>query len=142
MPVVGPPIGVKGAKQAALANHLVQRGERTQGAFLGNEYRRIDLTGGVIHCDDQIPPLLRITAQPLMAGAVLMQHHAWQGTTLPLAPVCPPARRLADPAMTLQGQAKPVVAVAKAVSASLLYPFGEQNKPDRSSVTDKLHPTT
>ena len=50
-----------------------------------------------------------------MARAVLVQHHAGQGTARPLAPVRPTPGRRAPAPMGLQAQPQPVVAALEAV---------------------------
>ena len=62
---------------------------------------RVDIAGRIVHGDDQVPPS---TGDPLVARAVLVQHHAGQGTARPLAPVRPTPGRRAPAPMGLQAQ--------------------------------------
>ena len=86
--------------------------EARHGALFGDEEGRVDLAGRIVHGDDQVPPSTR---DPLVARAVLMQHHAGQGTALLLAPVRPAPGRRAPAPMGLQAQPQPVVAALEAV---------------------------
>jgi hypothetical protein len=63
---------------------LAQRHEAAHRAFLGDEEGRVHRVVGVIHGDDQVP---FFTGNPLVARAILMQHHADHRPPLPLAPV-------------------------------------------------------
>ena len=113
------PVGIERTEQASPANHLAKRPERAHGAFLGHEEARIDLRRRIVQGDDQIPPL---PANPLMAGAVLAQHHPRHRPPRPLAPVRPTPRRRLDPTVRLQRQANPVVAPRHAVLGGQLLP--------------------
>jgi hypothetical protein len=62
--------------------HFAQRLERAHRAFLGAEKGRVDAAVGIVHGDDQIPPLPR---HPFVARAILVQHHADHGTACALA---------------------------------------------------------
>ena len=111
-PVVAAAVGVERTEQPALADHRAERPEARHGALLGDEEGRVDLAGGVVQGDDQVP---LPTGRPLMARAVLMQHHAGQCPARPLAPVGAAPGRRAPAAMSLQGQPDPVVAAFDAV---------------------------
>ena len=86
--------------------------EARHGALFGDEEGRVDIAGRIVHGDDQVPPS---TGDPLVARAVLVQHHAGQGTARPLAPVRPTPGRRAPAPMGLQAQPQPVVAALEAV---------------------------
>ena len=116
-PVVAAAVGVERTEQSALADHLAERPEARHGALLGDEEGRVDLAGGVVQGDDQVP---LPTGCPLMARAVLMQHHAGQCPARPLAPVGAAPGRRAPAAMSLQGQPNPVVAALDAVRGDQL----------------------
>ena len=86
VPVVAGAVGVERAEQALGPDRLGHPLEARHGALFGDEEGRVDIAGRIVHGDDQIPPS---TGDPLVARAVLMQHHAGQGTARPLAPVRP-----------------------------------------------------
>ena len=73
--------------------------EAAHGALLRDKEGRVDPVVGVVHRHNQIPPLIR---DPLMRGAILVQHHADHRAPGSLAPVRPPARRSVNPAGALQ----------------------------------------
>ena len=101
----------------ACAIHLAEPAERAHRALLGNEEARIDLRCRIVHGHDQVPPRAR---NPLVARAVLVQHHPHHRAARPLPAVRPaPGRRL-DLAVRLQAQAKPVVAQPEAMLADQL----------------------
>ena len=117
VPVVRGPIGVERAEQPVFGDHLAEPAERAHRALLGNEEARIDLRCRIVHGHDQVPPLAR---NPLVARAVLVQHHPHHRSARPLPAVrSAPGRRL-DLAVRLQAQAKPVVAQPKAMLADQL----------------------
>ena len=111
------PVGVERAEQPALGDHLVERPERAHSALLADEEARVDLAGGIVQGDHQVPDLAR---HPFVAGGVLVQQHPRQRPARALTPVRPAPRRRLDLAVRLQGQAKPVVAQPKAVLANQL----------------------
>ena len=114
VPVVRGPIGVERAEQPVFGDHLAEPAERAHRALLGNEEARIDLRCRIVHGHDQVPPRAR---NPLVARAVLVQHHPHHRAARPLPAVRPaPGRRL-DLAVRLQAQAKPVVAQPEAMLA-------------------------
>ena len=104
------PVGIERAEQPRRRDHLAERPKRAHGALLGNEEARIDLRCRIVQGHDQVPPL---PGNPLVAGAVLVQHHPGHRPPWALAPVRPPPRRRPDPPVRLQGQTKPVVAQPK-----------------------------
>ena len=117
VPVVRGPIGVERAEQPVFGDHLAEPAERAHRALLGNEEARIDLRCRIVHGHDQVPPRAR---NPLVARAVLVQHHPHHRAARPLPAVRPaPGRRL-DLAVRLQAQAKPVVAQPEAMLADQL----------------------
>ena len=107
VPVVTRTVGIKRAEQPLLDDHLGECRERADGAFLLDEEGRVDLAGGVVHGNDQIPPLPR---NPLVHRAVLVHQHARQGAARALAPMRPATRRRPFAAMGLKRQPHPVVA--------------------------------
>jgi len=119
VPVVARPVGVKGAEQALRRDHLGDPLKRAHRAFLLDEEGRIGLGAGIVHGDDQVPPLPR---HPLMGRSILVQHHAGQRPAGALAPMRPPAPGFADTAMGLQRQADPVVAALESVLRNKLVP--------------------
>ena len=79
-------------------DNFLQSPETAHDAFPGDKERRMDLAVGIVYHHDQIPPLIR---DPLMHGAILVQHHADHQTTGPFAPMDSAARRELNPAMAL-----------------------------------------
>ncbi len=82
-------------------DHFRQGPEAAHRAFLRNKERRVNPAVGIVHGDDQIPPLIR---NPLMTGPVLMQHHANHRAAGPLAAMSSTSGGGLDPAMALQRQ--------------------------------------
>ena len=80
--------------------------ETAHGAFFVHQQRRVDGPGGIIQGNDQI---MLLPAQPLVAGAVLVQHHADQRLALAFAPMRAAPLGLGDDALPLQCQAHEVV---------------------------------
>ena len=62
--VVTATIGVERTEQPARGDHLVEGPEARHGALLGDEEGRVDLGGGIVEGDDQVP---LPTGRPLMA---------------------------------------------------------------------------
>ena len=112
VPVVAGAVGVERAEQALGPDRLGHPLEARHGALFGDEEGRVDIAGRIVHGDDQVPPS---TGDPLVARAVLVQHHAGQGTARPLAPVRPTPGRRAPAPMGLQAQPQPAVAALEAV---------------------------
>ena len=112
VPVVAGAVGVERAEQALGPDRLGHPLEARHGALFGDEEGRVDIAGRIVHGDDQVPPS---TGDPLVARAVLVQHHAGQGTARPLAPVRPTPGCRAPAPMGLQAQPQPVVAALEAV---------------------------
>jgi hypothetical protein len=90
----------------------MQAAERRHRPLLGDEEGRVDLGCGIVHGDDQVP---RLAGDPLMARAVLVQHHADHRPPQPLAPVGAATWRRTDPPVRLQGDPQPVVAAPESV---------------------------
>src|SRR5207237_347393 len=57
-PVVRAAIGIERAEQTLLLDHLQERLEARHRAFLFDKERRVDLAGGVVESDDQVPLLI------------------------------------------------------------------------------------
>jgi hypothetical protein len=71
-PVVAAAIGVEGAEQPALLDHVPNALETARCAFLLDEEHRVVLVASIVHRHNQIPLLTR---HPFMGRAVLMQQH-------------------------------------------------------------------
>jgi hypothetical protein len=112
--VVAAAIGVEARWQALSGKHLQARPKRRGGALLLDQERRIDLAGGVIHGHDQIER--RLTLEPGLAAAVLVQHHACARLPRPLAPVRPAPLRPLGQARRMQLRLGPGVAPAEAMA--------------------------
>ena len=113
VPVVAGAVGVERAEQALGPDRLGHPLEARHGALFGDEEGRVDIAGRIVHGDDQVPPS---TGDPLVARAVLVQHHAGQGTARPACAGAAPrlgAARLRPWACKLSPQ--PVVAALEAV---------------------------
>ncbi|MCS1408498.1 MAG: hypothetical protein M2R45_01674 [Verrucomicrobia subdivision 3 bacterium] len=72
--VVAATIGVERTGQVMLREHLLESAEGGCGAFILDQESRVDIAGSTVQGDDQVER--RLAGQPLMAQAVLVQHHA------------------------------------------------------------------
>ncbi len=77
------PIGVECPEQAVSADRLGQAEEARHGAFLFDQERRIDRSGGVVEGDDEIE-IAPQRRNPAMGRAVLEQQHSRQRPAQPL----------------------------------------------------------
>jgi hypothetical protein len=84
-------VGVEAHRQAVLGKDLRERPEGRGRAFLLDQKRRIDRPRRVVERDNEIE---RLTLEPFVARAVLVQHHARQRPPLALPPMRALARRL------------------------------------------------
>ena len=89
--VVAAAVAVELHEQAVPLDHLDQPAPAAQRAFLGDQERRVELAGGVVHGDDQIER--RLAREPGVLRAVLGQKHAAHRPARPFAPMATPARR-------------------------------------------------
>jgi hypothetical protein len=104
-------IGVEARGQSMRREHLEQCVERRSGPFLLDEKRRIDLTRGIVHRDDQIE--LGLSLKPRKATAILVQHHSNAGLAWSLAPMRAAAWSGAHKTRRMQLRLHPRVAPAK-----------------------------
>jgi hypothetical protein len=109
--IMRPAIRIEAHRQAMFGENLLQRPEGRGHAFLLDEKRRIDRPRRVVQGHDQVER--RRALEPLMARAVLMQHHARLRPPLALAAMGPLARRFPDDALPLQMQLQPSVTMSR-----------------------------
>ena len=91
-----------------------QASEARERSLFLHQKGRIDLVGRIIERDNQIQGAIK-TRDPVMAGAVLVQHHPGQWLAWPLAPVCSTPGRLVNVAAVLKVGLGPAVAPAEPV---------------------------
>src|ERR1700722_2282107 len=76
--IMASPVGVERAEQAMLADGLMDAAETAVRTFLNAEESRGNLTGRIIHGNNQIAILI---AEPLVLARILMNHHPAHRTT-------------------------------------------------------------
>src|SRR5574337_1273359 len=116
VPIVRPAIRVEGTEEPLRFNDLPQSLEAAHRPFLLDEEGGVELGGRIIQGRNEIP----LTAgHPFMPGAVLMEHHPWQGLAGSLLAMRAAPRCADDLALSLQPLLRPGVG---ACSAMVLLP--------------------
>ena len=91
----------------------MQRAQSRVRALFGDQKGRVDLAGGIVQRYDQVER--RLAVQPFVPRSVLVQHHAPQWPTRPLAAMRPAPRCRCQKTLAVQKRLGPGVAPIKAV---------------------------